>query len=175
MILGGIWSVFFFFFLIFLPHHAVCKILVPHRNQSHASYFGSVGSFFSHYFFLFELKDNCFTILWSFFFFAIYQHELATGIHVSPHPESPSHLHPHPILLDCPRALTSGALLHALNLHWSSVLHMLMYMFQCYSLKSSHLCLLPLSPKVCSLHLCRLCCPACRIISPVFLNSIYMH
>ena len=35
-----------------------------------------------------------------------------------------------------------------------SILHMVIYMFQCYSLKSSHPHLLPLSPKVCSLHLC---------------------
>ena len=46
----------------------------------------------------------------------------------------------------------------------ASVLHMVMYMFQCYSLKSSHPHLLPLSPKVCSLYLCLLCRPACRVI-----------
>ena len=62
----------------------------------------------------------------------------------------------HPIPLGCPRAPALGALRHASNLHWSSVLHMVMYMFQCYSLKSSHPHLLPLSPKVCSLHLCLL-------------------
>ena len=55
-----------------------------------------------------------------------------------PDPETPSYLSPHSIPLGCPRALALGALLHALNLHWSSVLHMVMYMFQCYSLKSSH-------------------------------------
>ena len=51
-------------------------------------------------------------------------------------------------------------------------------MFQCYSLKSSHiwwLCLLPQSPKVCSLHRCLFCCLACRIIITVSINSIYMH
>ena len=32
--------------------------------------------------------------------------------------------------------------LHSSNLHWSSVLHMVICMFQCYSLKSSHLHLL---------------------------------
>ena len=36
-------------------------------------------------------------------------------------------------------------------------------MFQCYSLKSSHPCLLPQSPKVCSSHLCLYCCPACEM------------
>ena len=35
------------------------------------------------------------------------------------------------------------------------------------------LLLLPLSPKVCSLQLCLLFCPACRIIRTVFLNFIW--
>ena len=52
---------------------------------------------------------------------------------------------------------------------------MLMYMFQCYSLKSSHPVLLPLSPKVCSLCLCLLCCPVCRTVDTIFLDSMYMH
>ena len=47
-------------------------------------------------------------------------------------------------------------------------------MFQCSSLKSSHPFLLPLSPKVCSLLLCLICCPACRIISTILLNFMYM-
>ena len=49
--------------------------------------------------------------------FAIYQHESATGAHVSPHPEHPQ-LPPHPIPLGFPQALALSALLHALNLHW---------------------------------------------------------
>ena len=78
------------------------------------------------------------------------------------------------ILLECSTALALSALLHASNLHWSTILHMVTYMFQCYSLKSSHPHLLPHSPKVCSLHLCLFCCLAYRIIVTVFLNSIYM-
>ena len=70
--------------------------------------------------------------------FAIHRHESATGAHVSLHPEPPSHLPPHSIPLGCPKAPGLSALLHALNLHWSSVLHMVIYMFECYSLKSSH-------------------------------------
>jgi len=58
------------------------------------------------------------------------------GVHASHHPETPSHLPPHPIPLGCPRAPALGALLHALNLHWSSILHIVIYMFQCYSLIS---------------------------------------
>ena len=40
---------------------------------------------------------------------------------------------------------------------------MVIYMFQCYSLKSSPPRLLPHSPKVCSFHLCLFCCLAYRI------------
>ena len=39
-----------------------------------------------------------------------------------------SHLPSHPVPLGCPRALTLGALLHAWNLHWSSILHMVIHM-----------------------------------------------
>ena len=86
--------------------------------------------------------------------FAIHQCELATGTHMRLHPEPLSHLHPDPIPLDCSRAFALGALLHASNWHWSSILHMVMYMFQYYSLKSSHPRLFPLSPKVFTLDLC---------------------
>ena len=93
---------------------------------------------------------------------------------VPPHPAPPSHLPPYPIPLGCLRALALCALLYARNFHWSSVLLMVMYMFQSYSLKSSHPLLLPLSLKVCSLYLGLLCCLACWIISTIFLNSVYM-
>ena len=100
--------------------------------------------------------------------FAIHRHESARGVHVSPHPEPPSYLPPQPIPLGWARALS--ALPHASNLHWSSILHRITYMFQCYSLNSSHPCPLPLSPKV-SLHLCLFCCPAYRVVVTLFLNS----
>ena len=122
---------------------------------------------------LFWLEANYFTILW-WFFFAIYWHESATDVHVSPilNPllcPSP----PHP--LGCPSAPALSALFHASNLDWSWVSHMVIYTFQCYSFKSSRPCLLPQSPKVCSLYLCLFCCLACRVIITIFLNSIYMH
>ena len=78
----------------------------------------------------------------------------------SPYPEPHSHLPPHPIPLGCPRATALSLMLHASNLHWSSVLHMVIYRFKSYSLKSSHPCLLPHSPKVCSLQMCHFCCLA---------------
>ena len=46
-------------------------------------------------------------------------------------------------------------------------------MLQCYSLKSSRHCLLPQSPKVCSLHLCLFCGLAYRVAITIFLTSIY--
>ena len=62
---------------------------------------------------------------------AVHRHESAMGKHVSPDPEPPSQLPPQPIPLGCPRALALGALLHVLNLHWSSILHMVMYIKTC--------------------------------------------
>ena len=67
-----------------------------------------------------------------------YQHESATGTHMSlllgpPTPSHPSRL-PQNIGLTCQ--------CHTANSHWLSVLHMVVYMFQCYSLYASHpLCL----------------------------------
>ena len=58
-------------------------------------------------------------------------------------------LPPHPLPLDCPIAPALSALHHESNLHWSSILHMIIYIFQCYSLISSHPHLLPHSPNVC--------------------------
>ena len=48
------------------------------------------------------------------------------------------HTSPHPLLLGCHGAPALGALLHASNSTWLSMLHVVMYMFQCYSLNSSH-------------------------------------
>ena len=91
---------------------------------------------------------------------------------MSLHPEPPSYFHSQPIPLGCPSAPALSALLHALNLDWSFISHIVIYMFQCYSRKSSHPHPLPQSPKVCSLHLCLFCCLAYRVIVTTFLNSI---
>ena len=104
--------------------------------------------------------------------FVIHWHESAMGVHVFSILNPPSHLPPHPIPLGCPSAPALNALLHASNLHWSSVSHMVIYMFQGSSLKSSHPHLLPHSPKVCSLHLCLFCYLTYRLIITDFLNSI---
>ena len=99
------------------------------------------------------------------FFFLPYMDMNQPQGHVCPHPECPSHLPPHPTPPGCPRALALSALLHASNSHWSSISHMIIYMFQCYSLKSSHPSLHPQSPKVCSFHLCLFCYLAYRIVA----------
>ena len=46
------------------------------------------------------------------------------------YPELPSHLPPHPIPLGHHRAPTLGVLLQASNLHWSSILHMVIDAFE---------------------------------------------
>ena len=51
---------------------------------------------------------------------------------------------------------------------------LIIYMFRCCSLETSHPRLLPQSPKVCSVHLCLFFCFAYRVIVTIFLNSIYM-
>ena len=56
-----------------------------------------------------------------------------------------------------------------------SILHVVVYMFPCYWLNSSHALLPPLCPQVCSLCLCLHCCPANRFIGTIFLDSIRMH
>jgi len=75
---------------------------------------------------------------------------ISHGYTCVPHPESPSHLPPHPILHGHPSAPALSTLSHGSNLDWLSISHMVTCMFQCYSFKSSHSRLLPRSPKVCS-------------------------
>ena len=81
---------------------------------------------------------------------------ISHGCTCAPHPEPHSHLPPHRIPQGHARAPALSTLSDASNLDWRYVSHMVIYMFQCYSVKSSHPLLLPLSPKVCSLHLCLL-------------------
>ena len=58
---------------------------------------------------------------------------------------------------------------NASNLGWWSVSPLIVYLFQCYSLRTSHPRLLPQSPKVCSVHLCLFFCFAYRVIVTIFL------
>ena len=91
-----------------------------------------------------------------------------------PHPEHPSHLPPHTIPLGHPNAPAPSTLYHESNLDWQFISHMIMYMFQYHSPKSSHRLPLPQSPNDCSIHLCLFCCLAYMVIITVFLNFIYI-
>ena len=105
----------------------------------------TLSSLFLKFIYLFQLEANYFKYCGGFCHTSTW---IAMGVHVSHHPEPPSSLPPHPIPLGCSRAPALRILLHALNLHWSSVSHMVMYMFQCCSLILSHHRLLPDNPKV---------------------------
>ena len=78
-------------------------------------------------------------------------------------PPSPPHPSGHP------STPVLSTLSHASNLDWRTVSHMVIYMFQRYSLKSSRTRPLPHSPKDCSIHLCLFCCLANRVIVTIFL------
>ena len=108
--------------------------------------------------------------------FVINQHESATGEHMFPILNLPPSLFPpHTIPLGHPSAPGPIILYHASNLDWCIISHMILYMFQCHSPKSSHPCPLPQSPKDSSIHLCFFCWLAYRVIVTIVLNSIYMH
>ena len=117
---------------------------------------------------------------WFFFYFTI----LYWFCHIStcirhrctrvPHPEPSSHVPPHTIPLGHPSAPAPSIQYHASNLDWQFISYTILYMFQCYSFKSFHTCLLPQSPKYCSIYLCLFCYLIHRVIVTIFLNSIYM-
>ena len=121
--------------------------------------------------YLLKLQTNYFTILW---WFLPYTDMNQPWVYISSPSWTPSHLPPHLIPQGHPSAPALSTLSHASNLDWRSISYMIVYMFQCCSLKSSHPHLLPQSPKVYSLHLCLFCCLAYRVIVTIFLNPIYM-
>ena len=130
-----------------------------------------------------KLRKASFLFYYFYYFFLLYNIVLVLPyIDLNPlhectcvtHPEPPSHLPPHPIPLDHPSAPAPSTQYHASNLDWRFVSHMILYMFQCHSPKSSHPLPLPQSPKDCSIHQCLFCCLVHRVIVSIFLNSIYM-
>ena len=64
------------------------------------------------------------------------QHKSATGVHVLPILNPPSHLPPQTIPLGHPSALAPSILYLASSLDWQFVSYMILYMFQCHSPKS---------------------------------------
>jgi len=79
-------------------------------------------------------------------------------------------LPPPPIPLGYPSGPAPSTLYHASNQDWQFVSHMIIYLFQCHSPKSSHPLPLLQSPKDCSIHLCLFCCFTYRVIISIFLN-----
>ena len=120
------------------------------------------------YFFILFLN---FTILYWFCHISTW---IRLGCTHVPHPE-PSHLPPHTIPLGHPSAPAPSIQYLASNLDWRFVSHMMIYMFQCHSPKSSHPLPLPQSPKDSSIHQCLFCCFIYRVIVTIFLNSVYMR
>ena len=106
------------------------------------------------YFFSFLFFFN-FTIFYWFCHISTWIHHRYTCV---PHPEPSSLLPPRTIPLDRPSAPAPSIQYHASNLDWRLVSYMILYMFRCHSLKSSHPLPLPQSPKDCSIHQCLFCC-----------------
>ena len=118
--------------------------------------------------FLILIGRYYFTILWCL-------HHTSTWVgnrhaYVPSFLNTPSHLRPHAIPPGCRRTPALGSLCYTANFHWLSVLHMVMYMFPCYSLTSSDSLLLPLFPNVCCLCLCLFCYPALFTIASMWDN-----
>ena len=105
------------------------------------------------------LQHNYFTILYWFCHTSTWICHRYTRV---PHPEPPSLLPPGTIPLGHLSAPAPSIQYHALNLDCWLISYMILYMFQCYSPKSSHPRPLPQSPKDCSIHLCLFCCLAYR-------------
>ena len=100
---------------------------------------------------------------------------ISHGFTCIPHPNRPLPPPSPPAPSGSSQCTRPEHLSHASNLGCWSVSPLIIYMFRCCSPNTSHPCLLPQSPKVCSVHLCLFFCFAYRVIITIFLNSIYMH
>ena len=158
---------------------ALCLFLFYHRTKQNLLYFVTaleISVHVSEFYFL----VGFFILIFTLFYFTIlywFCHTLTWICHGCtwvPNHEPPSHLPPHVISLDLPRAPAPSILYPVSNIDWRFVSYLIVYMFQCHSPKSSHPLPLPLSPKVRSIHLCLFCCIAYWVVIAIFLNSIYM-
>ena len=88
------------------------------------------------------MEANYFTIWYRFCHTLTWIHESMNSGCV-PHPEPPFLLPPQPIPLGHLSAPAPSTLYHALNLDWQFISHIIIYMIQCHSPKSSYPCPLP--------------------------------
>ena len=120
----------------------------------------------------FYLEANYITILYWFLSYTdmnqpwIYMYSPSRSPLLPPSPSHPS---------GSSQCTSPKHLSHGSNLGWQSVSPLILYLFQCYSLRTSHPHILPQSSKVCSVHLCLFFCFAYSVIITIFLNSTYMH
>ena len=117
------------------------------------------------------MEDTCFTTLCGFLpYISMHQPEAYT----CPQPREPaSHHTSHPSRASQSTELSS--LHYTATSHQLSILHMVTYTFQCYSLNSSHPLLPLLCPQVCSLSMCLYSWPSNRFITTILLDSIYIY
>ena len=126
---------------------------------------------FKKYYF-FYLEDNYNIVM----VFAIHQHESAIGIHVPPTSSCA-------FLLPSSPPYPSGMSQSTSFGHPDSCIELALVIYFTYdnihvsvlSLKSPYSRLLPLCTKICSICLCLFCCPACKVIGTIFLNSTYLN
>ena len=133
---------------------SICKVQLPwtcffastvfHFCLEDTTFFAAKKFFFRRegilFYFLLFLNFNWMLITLQYCIdFAIHWHESTTGAHVFPILNPPPHLPPHTILLGHPNAPAPSTLYHVSNLDWRFVPHMIIYMFQCHSPKSSPL------------------------------------
>ena len=118
-----------------------------------------------------EFKAHHFLFNFYFYFILLYNTVLVLPyidmnpprVYMSSQTWTPSHLPPRIISMDHPLAPAPSILYPASNIDRRFVSYMIVYVFQCHSLKSSHPLPLPQSPKVRCTHLCLFCCLAYRV------------
>ena len=119
-------------FCIYFLHLGFCK------SENLASTISSSSFFFFPFIFI-SWRLLLYTVV---VVFAIHWHKSAMDLHVFPIPNPPSPPSPsHPS--GSSQCTSPEHLSHASNLDWRSVSHLIIYMFRCCSLRSSHPCLLP--------------------------------
>ena len=123
------------------------------------------------FFLIFIFTLFCFTILYWFCHTLTW---ISHGCTWVPNPEPLSHLPPHIISLDHPRAPAPSILYPVSNIDWWFVSYMIVYMFQCHFPKSSHPLPLLQNPKVCSIFL-KFWVNMLTLIISVLLKSLIVH